>query len=133
MTETQAEQTEDAATVAVSRTIAAPPVHVWEILVSPPGAQAILGPGAALGSKGESWHNDDGALGVVRSLHPVEQVRVSWHEAPDAPRSVVEISLLPEGTGTRVDLRHDPVGGDLGTDERRWNDALERFEGVVNG
>ncbi len=133
MTETQLEQTEDAATVAVSRTIAAPPVHVWEILVSPAGSEAILGHGATLGSKGESWHNDEGSLGVVRSLHPVEQVRVSWHETPDAPRSIVEIDLAPDGDGTRVDLRHDRVSGDLDSDEARWNDALGRLAGLAAG
>ena len=133
MTETQVEQTEDAATVAVSRTIAAPPVHVWEVLVSPAGSEAILGQGATLGSKGQSWHSDEGSVGCVRSFHPVEQIRVSWHESPDAPRSVVEIELVPEGPSTRVDLRHDRVSGDLDSDEQRWSEALTRFEGVVAG
>lgn len=131
MSETQVEQTEDAATVAVSRTIAAPPVHVWEVLVSPHGSEAILGHGANFGTKGQSWHNDEGALGVVRSFHPVEQVRVSWHETPDAPRSIVQIDLVPEGSSTRVELSHDRVSGDTASDEQRWTAALERFEGVV--
>ncbi|CCH77957.1 putative Activator of Hsp90 ATPase 1 family protein [Nostocoides japonicum T1-X7] len=131
MTETQVEQTEDAATVAVSRMIAAPPVHVWEVLVSPPGSEAILGRGATLGSKGQSWHSDEGSVGCVRSFHPVEQIRVSWHETPDAPRSVVEIDVVPDGTSTRVDLRHDRVSGDVSSDEARWNAALDRFADVV--
>lgn len=132
MTEVQVEQSADAKS-AVSRTIAAPPLHVWEVLVSPAGAEALLGHGASIGSKGQSWHNDNGAFGMVRSLHPVEQVRVSWHETPDAPRSVVAIDLAADGSGTRVDLAHDPVNGDVAADEARWHDALGRFEGVVLG
>lgn len=132
MTEVQVEQSADAKS-AVSRTIAAPPLHVWEVLVSPAGAEALLGHGASIGSKGQSWHNDDGAFGMVRSLHPVEQVRVSWHETPDSPRSVVAIDLAADGSGTRVDLGHDPVNGDVAADEARWHDALGRFEGVVLG
>lgn len=119
--------------VAVSRSLAAPPEVVWGALVSPAGAEALLGHGASLGTKGQSWHSDDGAFGVVRSFHPLEQVRVSWHETPGSPRSVVEIDLAGDATGTRLDLRHDLVSGDLTTDEQRWHDALERFASVVAG
>ncbi len=132
MTEVQVEQSADAKS-AVSRTIAAPPLVVWEALVSPAGAEALLGHGASIGSKGQSWHNDDGAFGMVRSLHPVEQIRVSWHETPDAPRSVVAIELAADGDGTRVDLAHDPVSGEVSADQARWRDALARFEAVVLG
>lgn len=133
MSGTQAEQTDASSIARVSRTIAAPVLHVWETLVSPRGAEALLGAGANLGTKGQSWHSDDGHRGVVRSLHPLEQVRVSWHESQDAPTSVVEIDLIGDGDGTRVDLSHDRVRGDLSDDEQQWNAALDRFEEVVRG
>lgn len=133
MSETQVEQTEESAAVAVSRTIAAPPLHVWEVLVSPAGAESLLGPGASIGTKGQSWRSDEGPLGVVRSLHPLEQLRVTWHAAPEEPSSIVEIDLAADGDGTRLDLRQTPVAGDADAHEQRWDAALGRLEGVVLG
>lgn len=127
------EQT-DAHIVEVTRTIASPLIHVWETLVSPQGAEAILGRGATLGSKGDSWHTDDGHRGAVRSFHPMEQLRVTWHETADAPRSVVEIDVAAEGEGTRLSLRHDRVrGGDVVADREQWQTTLDAFETAVKG
>jgi len=59
--------------------------HVWRVLTTNDGVQALLGRGARLGGKGEPWHADDGSHGVWRSYHPLEQVRVSWHADADSP------------------------------------------------
>ncbi len=99
--------------------------------MSPAGAEALLGHGASLGSKGESWHSDNGAMGVVRSVHPLEQLRVSWHETPDAPRTVVELDLTADGSGTRVDILHSGYDGDVEQDRARWTSALERLESLL--
>src|SRR4249919_12668 len=106
-------------TVRVARTVSAPVVHVWEVLVSPAGAAALLGAGAALGGKGEPYHCADGTSGVVRSYHPLEQLRVSWHATPDSPPTVVEIDLRAAGDGTVVDLHHDRI------DDEDLRDALQ--------
>ena len=132
MSETM-EQT-DAHSVEVTRTIASPLIHVWETLVSPQGAEAILGRGALLGSKGDSWQTDDGHRGAVRSFHPMEQLRVTWHETADAPRSIVEIDVEAEGERTKLSLRHDRVrGDDLGADRNQWQNSLDAFEAAVRG
>ena len=95
--------------VQLSRTVAAPVTHVWEVLVSPVGSKALLGEGAVLGAKGEPYHCTNGASGVVRSYHPLEQLRVSWHETPDSPPSIVEVDVRADGTATVLDLRHDRI------------------------
>lgn len=115
--------------VQVSRSVVAPVTHVWEVLVSPAGSQALLGDGAVLGAKGEPYHCADGASGVVRSYHPLEQLRVSWHERPDSPPSVVELDLKADGAATVLYLRHDRI---LDEDqklrlEQRWTQALDRL------
>jgi uncharacterized protein YndB with AHSA1/START domain len=119
-------ETDEPLQVRLSRVVGAPLAHVWEVLVSPAGAQALLGEGAVLGAKGEPYHCADGASGVVRSYHPLEQLRVSWHETPDSPPSVVEVDLRADGEGTVLELRHDRL---VDTDqflrvEERWKSGL---------
>lgn len=114
-------------TVTVSRTVDAPLEHVWGVLVSAPGAQALLGDGAILGSKGEPYHCTDGTWGVVRSYHPLEQLRVSWHENADAPSSIVELDLRADGEATALELRHDRIreASVAASVQARWTMALD--------
>jgi uncharacterized protein YndB with AHSA1/START domain len=129
---TQASQT---ATVRATRTVAAPVEKVWELLISPTGTQALLGAGAVLGTKGQSWHSDDGPHGVVRSYHPLEQLRVSWHADDDAPSSLVDLHLLPEADGTRLDLVHEklPDSTQATQLQSHWDDALARLAAAASG
>lgn len=116
-------------TVHVTRTVPASVEHVWEVLITRRGTEALLGPGAFLGSKGEPWHANDGCRGVVRSYHPLEQLRVSWHAHDDDPPSLVDLHLVPDGDGTRLDLVHEKLhDGDDSTGLRaRWERALDRL------
>ena len=112
-----------------SVTLDAPVDQVWQHLISLRGTEALLGPGVTLGNKGESWHSADGSHGVVRSWHPLEQIRVSWHPHEDGPLSIVDLQLKGDGDGTRLDLYHEGEGiaDDGAGDKRRWDDALGRF------
>ena len=115
--------------VEVSRTVDAPVAHVWETLISREGAAALLGEGAEIGGKGEPWHSTDGTSGVVRSYHPQEQLRVSWHRSMDAPATLVEIDLSGEGERTQLDLRHEKLDDPSLRDHLRqhWTTALDRL------
>ena len=115
--------------ITVSRVVPFPVDQVWQFLITPAGAEALLGEGAKLGTKGEPWHCLDGSHGVVRSYHPMEQMRLTWHADEHAPATLVDLRLTAEGDGTRLDLRHehleDPsLGQSL---SQRWNDALSRI------
>ncbi len=135
MSETQAEVVEAGSndTVEVTAVLSHDINHVWQVLSTNEGAAAFLGEGATLGSKGETWRATDGTHGVWRSYHPMEQVRVSWHASDDAPRSLVEVYLTPQGEQTHVSIRHEPVDGD-DTDavRTRWTDALARIDAAAD-
>ncbi|HEY6794631.1 MAG TPA: hypothetical protein VI248_08105 [Kineosporiaceae bacterium] len=113
--------------VQVSRVVAAPVTHVWEVLVSPQGARVLLGEGARLGGKGEPYHCADGTSGVLRSYHPLEQLRVSWHETPDGPPTIVKVDLRADGDSTVLDLTQDHLteAHDLEALRERWRAALD--------
>jgi uncharacterized protein YndB with AHSA1/START domain len=117
-----------------STTVAAPLGRVWEHLISPRGTEALLGTGARLATKGEPWHSTDGTHGVLRSYHPLEQIRVSWHPHEDGPLSIVDLQLRPEGDGTRLDIFHEGRGiaEDGAGDKARWDQALERLTTSLN-
>lgn len=115
--------------VRASRTVNAGPQRVWQHLISDAGTEALLGAGARLGSKGESWHCDDGPYGVVRSYHPLEQLRVSWHAEDGAAASLVDLHIRPDGEGTHLELVHERLSpNDPEADlQVRWDAALDRF------
>ena len=121
--------------VHASHAVSAPPTQVWQHLVSPAGTEALLGDGARIGNKGEPWRASDGSYGVVRSIHPVEQVRVTWHPHDDGPLSMLDVQLHPDGDSTRVEVYHEGRGiaGDPRGDKEHWDDALGRFVGGLSG
>ncbi|GGB88404.1 hypothetical protein N798_14135 [Knoellia flava TL1] len=121
--------------VHATATVPASADEVWRHLVSPEGTEAILGEGARLGSKGEPWKAADGTYGVVRSFHPLEQVRVTWHPHEDGPLSLLDVQLHADGDGTKVDLYHEGHGiaGDPRGDLQHWEDALGRLARGMTG
>lgn len=134
-TQPASEDVGDAYSVRASRTVPAPPERVWACLCTAAGSAALLGPGALLGGKGEPWRSADGPHGVVRSYHPVEQLRVSWHATDDDAPAVVDLHVSPDGDGTRLDLVHErlTVGVDGQALQQRWNTALDRLAAVATG
>ena len=118
------------ATVVVSRTVACPVKQVWKVLMTKEGAEALLGPGAVLGQKGSTWEAEDGRTGVIRSLHPLEEIRFSLRKDALADPTVVELTLTPDDEATVLRLTHSRLGDDLDRDwvRDRWEAALDRIQ-----
>jgi uncharacterized protein YndB with AHSA1/START domain len=105
---------------------------VWRTLVSPRGTAVWLDEGAVLGDKGQSYHCADGSAGVVRSFHPLEQLRLSWHADAGSESTLIEIDVTPEADGTRVRLWHDGLPAHLRPQMReRWQQRLEALAALV--
>jgi uncharacterized protein YndB with AHSA1/START domain len=99
---------------------------VWQTLVSPEGTAAWLGAGAVLGDKGQSYHCSDGTAGVVRSFHPLEQLRLSWHADADTEPTLIELDVTADGDGTRLRLWHEGLpAGQRSAMQARWQQRLE--------
>lgn len=120
--------------IEVSRVVPQPIDKVWQVLTTTAGAEALLGSGAQLGTKGQPWHSADGTHGVVRSYHPMEQVRISWHADEHAPATLVDLQLTAEGSGTRMGLRHEHIHDEALSlsMQQRWEDALSRIGGAAS-
>src|SRR5665647_3935828 len=97
--------------IEVSRVVPQPIDKVWQVLTTRAGAEAFLGSGAQLGTKGEPWHSLDGSHGVVRSYHPMQQVRLTWHADANAPATLGDLQLTTEGGIVNVLLpqAHSPA------------------------
>lgn len=121
-------------TVEIRRSVSQPLKQVWKTLVCREGAEALLGAGAELGDKGDSWRAVDGTFGVIRSYHPLEQIRFSWHVAEDAPKTTVEVDLVAEGDDqTSIEIRHQhvPTYFDIAALTLRWEKALEKLAALL--
>jgi uncharacterized protein YndB with AHSA1/START domain len=121
-------------TVTVSRSVSQSPKNVWKFLVTREGAETLLGPGGELGDKGDSWRADDGTFGVIRSYHPLEQIRFSWHAAEEAPKTIVDVHLSGGEDQTMVEIRHEliPRYFDAGALTKRWEAVLEKLEAAAS-
>ena len=138
MTEAEAKEVpkdsaEGAPDIEVSRLVPHPIDRVWQVLTTAAGAEAFLGSGAQLGTKGQPWRSADGSHGVVRSYHPMQQVRITWHADENAPATLVDLQLTTEGDGTRMGLRQERIP-DVALSQslrRRWEEALIRIGGAT--
>lgn len=115
-------------TVTITRLVSSPVKEVWKVLCTPEGGEALLGAGGVIGRKGEKWRAGDGTWGVIRSYHPLEQLRFSWHDGPDAPNTLVDLQLVAAGDATNIEIRHEhvPAQTDTAALVRRWETALDR-------
>lgn len=118
--------------IEVVQNVPRPVGEVWARLTTLEGIEAFLGEGATLGAKGDPWHAADGTRGVTRSYHPEEQIRVSWHADEDAPATLVDLQMKPDGDGTLLTLRHEHLddSADRSDLQRRWDAALHRLTEV---
>lgn len=120
--------------VVVSRTVQRPVKAVWDVLMTSDGAEALLGPGAELGAKGHTWQSHDGRQGVIRSFHPLEQIRFSWRLQDSSHASMVAVNLKPaDDDATLLEIEHSNLSPstDRAWLQDRWSAALDRIESEV--
>lgn len=120
--------------VVVSRSVSKPLKSVWVTLMSPEGAEALLGQGGQITEKGHVWQSASGAHGVTRSFHPLEQIRFSWHRDDDDPASLVDVRLAAADDGTTLSIVHEHLheNSDRVWIQEHWTEALDRLEEALS-
>ncbi|GAB3284589.1 SRPBCC family protein [Kineosporia babensis] len=114
--------------VYVRRVVPGTAGHVWQVLVSPEGTSVWLGHGAVLAGRGETYISDEGDAGVVRSFHPLEQLRLSWQDGAQDESSLVELDLTPVAGGTRLRLWHEGLPPAMRRAmQEKWEHRLDDF------
>ncbi|MDR1355746.1 MAG: SRPBCC domain-containing protein [Propionibacteriaceae bacterium] len=117
--------------ITVSRVVPASVKDVWKALMTKEGAEALLGEGGEIGEKGHTWSSVNGKSGVIRSLHPLEQIRFSIRrEDGRFGPSMVSVDLGVQGDKARVAITHSSLTEDVdkGWLVSRWEAALDRIE-----
>ena len=121
----------EVAAVVVSRTLLLPGENRLGSPHDDRRLRSLLGPGAQLGSKGESWRSHDGREGVVRSFHPLEQIRFTWRLRESAHPTMVDVRLVPaddQATEFRIEHSKLPPHADRAWLSDRWEAAIDRIE-----
>jgi uncharacterized protein YndB with AHSA1/START domain len=130
MTE-QVSDSQASVTTVVSRVVDFPVKTVWAVLLTEDGQTALLGEGASLGDKGDTWRATDGTWGVTRSFHPLEEIRFSWHKDDDSPKTWVDVTLEElSPTSTKITICHDHSTADFDVAKltAQWKEALARID-----
>lgn len=78
--------------VGVSRTVGVPITDVWEHLLGP-GRATWLGPGDYVLVAGLPYLTSDGTTGQVRSLRPLDRVRITRRPAGQAHETTLQVAV----------------------------------------
>ncbi len=99
-----------------SRTLPWTREQAWEVLTSSAGLAAWLGRVEALPAEvGQPYRTTDGTTGELRSLRPLDRVRLTWRPAGRRAPATLQVALSDGARGTVVRLHAD-----------RLDDAAER-------
>ncbi len=101
--------------------------HVWQVLLSPQGTAVWLGHGAVIAGPGQTYMSDEGDAGVVRSFHPLEQLRLSWHSSAEDETSLVELDLTPVAGHPAATVHEGLPSALRSAMQERWEQRLDDF------
>ncbi len=101
MSERPVGKTKDAGwQIGVSRTIAVDLDTVWEFLTSSEGLAVWLGPGIETPlRKDQTYQTRDGTTGEIRSLRPLDRVRLTWKPPNRSDHATIQLALAPAKAG----------------------------------
>ena len=136
-TERPTELTRDAGwQIGASRTFPVDRETAWAFLTAPAGLALWLGEGVAAPlARGERYTTADGTTGEVRSVRPLDRVRLTWQPPGRPEPATVQLALTPAATGTTVRFHTDRLSGPEEREalRRRWAGVLDRLGDALPG
>ncbi|MEM9133972.1 MAG: SRPBCC domain-containing protein [Actinomycetota bacterium] len=117
--------------IGVSRSIAVDLETVWHHLISPAGLAVWLGPGLSTPLvKGERYETADGTTGEVRSLRPLDRVRLTWQPVDRADDATVQVAVTPSKAGCSLRFHTERLydGEERERMRHHWRQVVDRIE-----
>jgi uncharacterized protein YndB with AHSA1/START domain len=131
--------TEDAGwEIGVSRTFPVPLETAWDVVVDGPGLDLWLGEGAVVPDEvGGTYRTTDGTEGELRSLRPLDRIRLTWQPPGRAGRpTTVQVAFRAAtgaagGTSVRFHQEHLADADEREAQRAHWTAALDRLAEVL--
>ncbi len=135
MTERPVGLTRDAGwQIGVSRTLPIDLETAWKLLTSRMGLGLWLGEGVPSPlTKGACYRTKEGTSGEVRSVRPLDRVRLTWQPEGRAAPATVQVVVAPSPRGCSVRFHTDHLASE---DEREamrthWREVLDRLDSAL--
>lgn len=121
--------------IGVSRTLPVSLEEAWAFLLSPAGMSLWLGEGVAPLAKGASYETADGTSGEVRSLRPLDRVRLTWRPPGREEPATVQLALVAAASGCSVRFHTERLTSAEERERMRghWREVLRRLKGALPG
>lgn len=117
--------------IGVSRTLDHPPEEVWAFLTGADGLAVWLGQGVALpAERGEPYRTLDGTQGELRSLRPLDRVRLTCRPPGWDHDTTVQVAIRPAGKGRTMLRFHQEWLADAEERERQrdhWRAVMDEM------
>lgn len=115
--------------IGASRTFPSDHARTWDVVVDGPGLPLWLGAGAVLPDDvGDPFTLADGTTGELRSLRPLDRVRLTYQPPGRTGRpTTLQVVVKPAASGTTVSFHQEHLAS---ADEREaqrthWKTALD--------
>ena len=121
--------------IGVSRTVAATPEEVWGLLTSRDGVAAWLGEGAELPAEPKTaYETTAGTTGELRSVRPLDRIRLTWHPESWDHESTVQVVIRPAKSGTSIRFHQERLADAEERERQRahWAEVIDRLEALLS-
>ena len=119
--------------IGVSRTFPIDLETAWALLTSRMGLGLWLGDVSSPLTKGACYRTREGISGEVRSIRPLERLRLTWQPERRAAPAIVQVVVAPSPRGCSVRFHTDHLASE---DEREamrthWREVLDRLDSAL--
>lgn len=135
MTERPVGLTRDAGwQIGVSRTFPASLDTAWKLLTSRTGLGLWLGEDVPSPlTKGGCYRTKEGTSGEVRSVRPLDRMRLTWQPEGRAAPATVQVTVAPSPLGCSVRFHTEHLASEQEREAMRthWREVLDRLDSAL--